>query len=90
MHVHRERSAKREQNRTLCMRANPDLDRSDQKMRLQGELGMSIELNEDPAFAKLDKVRRSLGAELQKQIEERRRAREKELGKELSEGMAYQ
>ena len=51
---------------------------------------MSIELNEDPAFAKLDKVRRSLGAELQKQIEERRRAREKELGKELSEGMAYQ
>ena len=90
MHVHRERSARREQNRTICMRANPDLDRSNQKMRLQGELGNSIEMSEEPAFARLDKVRRSLGTELQKQIEERRRAREKELGKELAEGMAYQ
>ena len=51
---------------------------------------MSIAFTEDPAFAKLDSVRRSLGVDLQRQIAERRKNREAAQGRELAEGMAFQ
>ena len=90
LHVHRERSAQREESRALCQSAAPGMGESAQKLRLQCEAGVSFEFSKDPAFEKLDSVRRNIGADLQRQIAERRKDREATHGRELAEGMAFQ